>query len=1171
MLKIYHHTNLEILAHQFYKDIAQRPQEMQALESEYLITQTAGMDRWLRLGLARYQGVVSLLTTIRPTPFLMKLGFLLSGERETRSIFEKDILAWALVKIIQDELKAPGAPEGLKGAPTGAPPGALPSAPTGGLEILSRHVQKTLSGQASKGEAELRLLDLAGSLAEIYDDYMLYRPHWLDQWALGRSIQELEATVLDADSRQTELWQGELWRRVLDLAPHQEKSRNAFFNRIEQSMADALARAKAGGELPIRLPRRIFLFGMSVLPPRYIELFSKLSQLIPVHLYLQHPSWFFVDDLRTELQHIRLKLENSSLLRQVDTRSSFSEENILLSQWGGLSNQFINQLLSQDAELLPLYEFDNLNANENEQESSLFCIQESIRLCQALPPGPLDSSLVIAASPSPTREVEGLHDWLLSCFAENQELAPDDVLIVCPKPADYGPLVEMVFAQAPHGGMPLPVSISDSPQSRRLPIVDFLLALVRLLQGRMDGESFLSLFFLYMELKKVDLDIWQTEGLSQWCIKAGIRWGLHGEFKSSLGLPAEENGSWKWGLARLWAGWSSGEGLAHLPGASATGSATPMDAIPVAPPGALPAGPPLVAQIGATGMADGELLGELTNFYRNIEELWQFSRSEHRLATWISRLQQSLDEIMPEYSEFSEIGQQTSGAFNNLIERASIAGLQEQDLSAPSFFTLLIRELEGIEGSGRFLSGRITMAAIMPMRSLPFKIIAVLGLNQAAFPRFQQARTFHLMEQEGLRQSGDPNKLDGDRYLFLETILAAKEKLWLSWVESEKALPSILLDPFLAMAKEGIYRIPLHPFSLHEEHRQVLPTWDKVWTGHKERPILEEPMLVWRAPLAEDGQPSFRHIVEALSDPLVFFLQQGLGLDYPYEKALLEATEPFELDNLQKWQIRNLFIENWQAGELSNSQKDELKNSQLYYQLVQSSQLPYGPWGTKALKEHQGEMYQRMDKALSEHPDILGWERYKFQGLEVHRAVFNTEAPSCQVFSMAGKILSDKRKNKEQFRAKAIFPHWLLHLQANTKAAMPSDIYALDKTIHFDTLTKLEAVAHLAFLQKLAKRARTKILLFFPELGSYLFNKAESDNAWKKMLDPQFPDKWIFWRQKWWAEAENLDAWVEHQRSMLKTLKLTTHIDKNEIEELARDIWKPIFSAANIEMGDAKE
>src|SRR5207249_3253158 len=106
---------------------------------------------------------------------------------------------------------------------------------------------------------------------------------------------------------------------------------------------------------------------------------------------------------------------------------------------------------------------------------------------------------------------------------------------------------------------------------------------------------------------------------------------------------------------------------------------------------------------------------------------------------------------------------------------------------------------ESSSGAG-FLSGQLTFCALKPMRSVPLKVVCLLGLNDTAYPRHDRPPGFDLVAQHP--QRGDRNIRDSDRALFLEALLSAREVFYLSYIgqslrDNNPLPPSVLVSELL--------------------------------------------------------------------------------------------------------------------------------------------------------------------------------------------------------------------------------------------------------------------------------------------------------------------------------------------------------------------------------------
>ncbi|MFA0519883.1 exonuclease V subunit gamma, partial [Vibrio sp. 10N.222.55.E8] len=114
--------------------------------------------------------------------------------------------------------------------------------------------------------------------------------------------------------------------------------------------------------------------------------------------------------------------------------------------------------------------------------------------------------------------------------------------------------------------------------------------------------------------------------------------------------------------------------------------------------------------------------------------------------------------------------------------------------------------LSGARISQRFLAGQVNFCTLMPMRSIPFKTVCLLGMNDGVYPRSMPPEGFDLIN--GRSRPGDRSRRDDDRYLFLEAILSAQECLYISYVgrsiqDNTERVPSVLVSELIEYCQQN--------------------------------------------------------------------------------------------------------------------------------------------------------------------------------------------------------------------------------------------------------------------------------------------------------------------------------------------------------------------------------
>ncbi|MDO8696535.1 MAG: exodeoxyribonuclease V subunit gamma, partial [Pseudomonas sp.] len=386
-----------------------------------------------------------------------------------------------------------------------------------------------------------------------------------------------------------------------------------------------------------------------------------------------------------------------------------------------------------------------------------------------------DRSLEVHCAHSPLREVEILHDQLLARFAANPQLTPDQVVVLTPDIERYAPYIEAVFA--PRDGVPrIPFSLADRNQRSELPLLEAFLGLLGLPSSRFSAEEVLGWLAQPAIASQAGIDAEDLPLLRDWLRAAGVRWGRDAEQREQLGLPAAADFTWRQGLDRLLLGFVAPPQLAGN-AAPLLGDSWPLDAIEG---------------------ARGQLLGRLVGFVQRLADLAQALQRPRSLADWADSLQVLLDSLFDE-REAGDTLLLLTKACGALREQGLAAGI-ERPLELALIHQQLTSALEQGSGASGFLTGAVTFCTMVPMRSLPFKQVCLLGLDDGALPRRSPAVGFDLISQQPRR--GDRARRLDDRYLLLETLLSAREGLYLSYVgrdprDNAELPPSVLLSELL--------------------------------------------------------------------------------------------------------------------------------------------------------------------------------------------------------------------------------------------------------------------------------------------------------------------------------------------------------------------------------------
>ncbi|MEI2782108.1 MAG: exodeoxyribonuclease V subunit gamma [Candidatus Competibacter sp.] len=724
------------------------------------------------------------------------------------------------------------------------------------------------------GQDDFRRYELAYRIADCFDQYLIYRPDWIGKWEAGEE----------------DHWQAELWRRLA-------RGGAAHRARVQEQFAAALA----GGDFDRRrLPERVAVVGVAALPPSYLDLLAGLARHAEIHLFLLDPCREYWGDIRAERDLARLGEE-------IDPDEAYlTVGNPLLASLGKQGRDFLDLLLAY-----PRVEWDGFA--EPAGDDVLHVLQADILHlrerggadCPPLPLRPDDRSVQVHVCHGPMREVEVLHDRLLALFEACPDLRPSDAIVMAPDIATYGPLIEAVFDGAPRERR-IPFSVADQGVRIENPLVEAFFALLDLGGGRFDAAQVLGLLEPPALRRRFGLSEDDLESIRRWVREVGIRWGIDADIKSTWELPATAEHTWRAGLDRLLLGYA-------LPG----GGRDLYDGIL-----------PYDEVEGGAALA----LGRLQSFAEALFGLDARLRERRPLAEWVSDLNAVLEQFFePREREENEL-QLIRAGLEALKGSAELAGFGEP-VTLAVVKAALRGQLNAVEGqSGRFLGGGVTCCAMVPMRSIPFPVVCLIGMNDDAYPRPQRPVGFDLMATRFRR--GDRSRRQDDRYLFLETLLSARRCLYLSYVgqsirDNSVLPPSVLVGELLDVVDRSfradgggrpsarlVTRHPLQPFSrryfggdgpLFSYAREWVEASRQAGRGERDA----APLLTVALP---EPEPALRAVtLEGLArffkNPARWLLRERLGIRPELEEEALATREPFVLDGLENYRLVDQMLE----------------------------------------------------------------------------------------------------------------------------------------------------------------------------------------------------------------------------------------------------------------------
>ncbi|MCU0539720.1 MAG: exodeoxyribonuclease V subunit gamma [Desulfobacterales bacterium] len=910
-----------------------------------------------------------------------------------------------------------------------------------------------------------KLYQLSRIVADLFDQYLVFRPDMVERWEQGR---------IDPAERDWE-WQALLWRELAGSAPAPHRAR------LRRELLSALRRRAK--ELST-LPSRVSIFGISYLPRFHLEIFSELAQAVPVTLYSLTPCREYWADIASEREAERRRRRHGFGEAEADLLH-IEPGNRLLAAWGRQGRDFLDAVTESGVETVEQFIDPDPGRLIGRLQADILNLREP----EPIPGGRPDGSLQVHACHSPMRETEVLHDQLLAMFAAEPDLQPRDVIVMTPDIETYAPFIAAVFGAQSDPRRRIPFTVADRSPQREAPTLQSFFALLDLRDSRFETAEILRLLEAAPIRTKFGLEEPEVLRLEAWIRQAGVCWGKDTTTARELGLPPHAENTWQAGIERLLLGYA-------LP----------------------PSGTEVFQGLRGCNALEGSDLHAAGRFLAFLERLFNLSerlRVPHRLGEWQDVLKSAAAEFFPE----EERGEGGLASVNTLLEELgsfeTLAGLTtEVPLDVVRAF--LSSRLEAA-GAGRgFLSGGVTFCAMLPMRSIPFEVVCLVGMNHDAFPRDDSHFTFDLMGQSP--KPGDRSRRNDDKYIFLESLMAARRRFYISYVgqsiqDNSPIPPSVVVSDLLDALDRGyglppesgiVVRHRLQAFSddyfrsgsgLFSFSRENAAACAAARVRRPPPAFFPGPVPLSAAEAVTWGRPDLRRLSSFFANPCKCLLRDRLDIHLDPPEAVTVDHEPFTLEGRERFEAGSRLLEHRLEGRAP---------AELFAALKAAGRLPHGSAGEAAFEDLWAEvdrLAHRLEPFLGTGPARALEGRWPVGGVELSARLTRIRAGGCLGFRFG------------RLRARDVIDLWLEHLVL-CMAQSPGSPAESRMVCNDYTLRLAPAAESLFLLEELITLYRRGIespLCFFPEASlAYARGLNQSEpaalaaarNAWERSVPP---------------------------------------------------------------------
>lgn len=562
----------------------------------------------------------------------------------------------------------------------------------------------------------------ARRLADLFDGYLYRRPEMIRRWAGGEDVDDAGERLAGYHA-----WQPHLWRLV----------RRRIASPSPAEVRPELLRALRSGVCPGSVPARVSLFGLSTIAggAPFLDLLTSLGQARDVHLMFREVS----------------------PARSRKVAQAAPTGNPLLASWARPAAES-SALLARCAPRR------KRSGGSAEQPATLLAkIRDDITSDR--PPsgdyrlGLGDRSIRIHTCHGATRQVEVLRDQILHFLADDPTLREDDIVVVCPAIDTYAPLVEAVFGPSAgsqadghdrKGPPGVAYRIADRSLERTVPLFAALSALIDLLAGRFSVEAVIDFVSCPAVRRRFGLSDADLALVAAWAQTANTRWGLDSAHRGRWGIPDDyDAGSLQKLADRLLVGVATTE---H-PELTAIGGISPI-------------------AVEGDGVA---LAGRFADLLQRLSSLEDQARCRRSPAQWVSFLREALTDLFATDVDALWQDRRLARVLEQVDDDATISGSPASaQVSLADIRQVLGRHLQGVAARTDFFRGGVTFCSLTPLRGVPFRVVCLLGLDEASLPAGSSDGDDI---RAGRPELGDSDPRAETRQAILETLLAARDHL----------------------------------------------------------------------------------------------------------------------------------------------------------------------------------------------------------------------------------------------------------------------------------------------------------------------------------------------------------------------------------------------------------
>jgi len=945
-----------------------------------------------------------------------------------------------------------------------------------------------------------KLYHLSYLISDIFEQYLLLRVDLIKKWSEGN---------ICYPKFSHEEWQKELFLEVW------RRSGKKIFTDF---LSDFYSKKDR------QIGSTYHFFAISNIPPIYFNIIEALSyrgsQII----------FYFLNPSKDKMWHTDItekSAEKISIKTGVDAEESlyFEKGNDLLISFGKLGKTFLKAISSITND--PEGESDFVENENSTQLTLLRKIQNDILLNiseikqtkEVEQPSATenDDSLQIHSLYSEFREVEALYNYLLNLFNENPSLQAEDIAVMAVDINTYAPFISAIFGTKGK----IPYTIADTLILEDDIVVKTFFSILDLRNSRFEFNRVFEIVEIPIVAQKFNLSLTDIQLLKEWFYETGIRWGIDSDFRKNFIKEVSDQNTWKFGIDRVTLS------LIYE-------SEEPFDNI-------LPL--PFIS------VANSDII---SNFLIFLDMLFDLIKCKLIGSKPIKDWSKIFKDILKNFFDTDPKYLNSETILENCIKKLNSDNINI-DIGADFVINYLKGELSSERATFNFLNRGVTFCEMIPMRSIPFQVISLLGMNDDKFPRRSRNIGLNIINQ--YPESGDRSIRDNDKYLFLETVISAKSKLYISYIgkdikSNKEKNPSIFIDELRDYIKirfgeeksnKIIYHHPMNSTdttyftenstfkSFFEEDFKAAQSCinrDRVNKSDTDENKFENFINTIQIPKQEET--SLNDLITFFKNPVKFFLNRNLNIYFDNSSKTFEDTEPFELSPLDIYKTKTEII-------LSDKLKENIKMSGI---------IPHGNIGNAIIDKINFDVASIRNKIQ----DITN--KGKLENLTGEVKSKNNFKVSVNLNNIYhGGMLFIFPKDSKKDIGKNLIEAWISHIfmliikkQLPDKSNYPSTTFLFfnDLTVWFNEIRNCEDIADRII--NIFQNGMKNIIDFEINIGYSYIKKSKKNNSnkdtnikndWENHLENDEYYKFIYQEYK---KEFNLEDFKEYSETLFNPL-----------------------------------